>query len=455
MMERMVLLGASGDLTSRLLMPAVAQLAEARLLPHRFTILGAAKTDWSTDEFRQHIAGELEKHAAVAPETRDAVVRMLSFQPADVTRPEEVCRLIGDEDDRPATLVYLALPPGLFPPVVRALAASKLNAADAVALEKPFGTDLESAHHLNELLRIELPEPTIFRIDHFLSSELVRRVMVLRFLNRIFEPVWNATHVERVDISWLESLTLEGRASYYDRTGALKDMVQNHLMEIMALVLMEQPARLDPVSFRGARVETLRTVATPSARRMLSETVRARYSAGTIGSRQVPSYVEEPGVEPSRDTETYASLTLEVNSTRWAGVPFTLRSGKALATDSAEVAIHFRPLPRYLLEQWPGAEPNVLRLGLVDPYVRLATTLLDANRQAESRELQLYSTPSGRTPYANLIIEMLRSNPTLFIRGDEAEEAWRIVDPVMKAWSAGDVPMQEYAAGTPPPGPLS
>jgi glucose-6-phosphate 1-dehydrogenase len=455
MIERMVLLGASGDLTSRLLIPALAQLAEDDLLPPGFTILGSSNAEWSTDDFRQHIATGLEKHSTVTPATRDAVVKMLSFQAADVTRPEDVSQLLGG-DDRPDTLVYLALPPSLFPMVLPALAAARLRSSDAVAIEKPFGTDLASAQHLNEMLRTQLPEPTIFRVDHFLSDELVRRVIVLRFLNRVFEPTWNSVHVERVDISWLESLTLEGRASYYDGAGALKDMVQNHLMEVMSLVLMEQPARVDASSFRSTRVEALRTVATPTAERMRQDTVRARYSAGTIGTRQVPSYVDEPGVDPSRDTETYAALTLEVNSPRWAGVPFTLRSGKAMPSDSAEIAIHFRPLPRYMLDRWPGVEPNVLRLGLTEPYVRLSTTLnAPGQRTAVTQEMELTSTRSPHTAYANLILEMLNSDATLLIRGDEAEESWRIIDPVMKAWSAGDVPMQEYAAGEPPPGPLA
>ena len=453
MIERMVLFGASGDLTSRLLMPAVAQLAEAGLLPPGFTIVGSANTGWSTGDFRQHIAGELDKHAPVAPAARDAVVRMLSFAPADVTRPEEVSQLIGG--DHPGTLVYLALPPALLPSVLPALAAARLRTTDAVAIEKPFGTDLASAHHLNEILRIQLPEPVIFRIDHFLSSELVRRVVTLRFLNRIFEPIWNAVHIERVDISWLESLTLEGRASYYDTAGALKDMVQNHLMEAMALVLMEQPARIDADSFRGTRVEALRAVATPQAQTMRSHTIRARYTAGTIGTRQVPSYVDEPGVDPSRNTETYASLILQADSPRWDGVPFTLRSGKALAADSAEIAIHFRPLPRYLLSQWPGVEPNVLKVGLTEPYVRLSATLNGPERTAETRQLEAHSTAPRFTAYAHLILEMLNSDPMLFIRGDEAEEAWRIIDPVMNAWTAGQVPLQEYPAGQAPPGPLS
>jgi glucose-6-phosphate 1-dehydrogenase len=451
MIERMVLFGASGDLTSRLLLPAVAQLAEDDLLPAGFTLVGSDITDWSNDDFRQHIGEKLQEHAAATPATRDRVAGMLSFQSADVTSAEDVGRVIGD--DHPDTLVYLALPPSLLTKALPALAAAKLHAADAVAIEKPFGTDLASAHELNEILRIQLPQPTIFRIDHFLSDELVRRVIVLRFLNRVFEPVLNAAHVDRVDISWLESLTLEGRASYYDTAGALKDMVQNHLMEAMALVLMAQPARLDADSFRTVRVEALRTVATPAAERMRSDTIRARYTAGTIGSRQVPSYVDEPGVDPGRDTETYASLTVRPHSPRWDGVPFTLRSGKALQTDSAEIAIHFRPLPRYLTDRFAGVEPNVLTIGLMQPYVRLGATVNGPHQTAEHQQLEARSTPPRLTAYAHLIEEMLQSDPRLFIRGDEAEEAWRIIDPVIAAWTAGDVPMQDYTAGTAPPGP--
>jgi glucose-6-phosphate 1-dehydrogenase len=446
MVERMVIFGASGDLTSRLLMPAVAQLAEAQLLPPGLTIVGAANTDWTSEDFRQHIGAELEKHSPVSAATRDAVVRMLSYTPSDVTSADDVRRVIGN-GDHPATVTYLALPPFLLHAVLPALATAGLTTSDAVAIEKPFGTDLESARELNEILRLQLPRPTIFRIDHFLSNELVRRIVTLRFLNRVIEPLLNATHVERVDISWLESLTLEGRASYYDSAGAMKDMVQNHLMEAMALVLMEQPARIDASSFRDVRVEALRSVATPRPADLPRTSVRARYSAGSIGTRHVPSYVDEPGVDPSRNTETYASLTVDVDSPRWAGVPFTMRSGKALAGNAAEIAIHFKPMPAYLLDRWPGVEPNVLRLGLTDPYVRLATTLNGPEQTAETQQLEARSTPPRFEAYAHLIHQMLQNDPMLFIRGDEAEEAWRIVDPVMQAWSVGNVPMQEYPAG--------
>jgi glucose-6-phosphate 1-dehydrogenase len=450
MIERMVIFGASGDLTRRLLMPAVAQLVEAGLLPPGCTIVGCASSDQSTEDFREHIASGLKEHATVSAASRDAVVRMLSFQPADVRSAEDVRRVIGE--DHPDTLVYLALPPSLLHDALQALAMTGLRTSDALAIEKPFGTDLASARQLNEMLRIQLPGPMIFRVDHFLSNELVQRVIALRFLNRIFEPVWNGVHVERVDISWLESLTLEGRAGYYDGAGALKDMVQNHLMEIMALVLMEPPARLDADSFRSMRVEALRAVATPAPERMRDDSSRARYTAGTIGQRQVPSYVDEPGVDPSRNTETYASLTVAVNHPRWDGVPITLRSGKAQPAKSAEIALHFRPLPRYVLDRWPGVEANVLRLGLTEPYVALGATFNGPDRAVQNSVLEARSTPPQFAAYAHLVLQMLHGEPMLFIRGDEAEEAWRITDPVMKAWSAGDVPMLEYAAGSAPPG---
>jgi glucose-6-phosphate 1-dehydrogenase len=452
MIERLVVFGATGDLTGRLLMPALAELAESGRLTPQFTVSGASNLDWSKEEFREHTSSQLAEHAAhVQSATRDLLVGLVDYQPADVTRLEDVKRVLGT--DGPDTLVYLALPSGLIEGALSALAGAGLGRADAIAIEKPFGTDLASAQHLNEMLRTMLPLPTVFRVDHFLSSELVRRVVTLRFLNRLFEASWNADSIERVDISWLESLTLEGRADYYDQAGALKDMLQNHLMEVMSLVLMEQPARMDADSFRGARVEALRAVATPSPQQIRSNTIRARYTAGMIGDRKVPDYNDEPGVHPERNTETYASLTLEVDNPRWSGVPFTLRSGKALPEFSAEIAVHYRPLPRYLLDRYPGVEPNVLRIGLQEPYIGLTTTVNGPEQSAEVRELEMRSTPMKYTPYANLFVEMLRGDPTLLIQGDEAEEAWRIVDPVLAGWAAGEVPMQTYRAGDPPPDP--
>ncbi len=451
MIERIIIFGASGDLTRRLLMPGLAQLAEEKALPPGLKVVGSASHEWSTEDFREQMRAGLADHAsAVSAQARDRLLAMLSYEPADVTDREDVRRVVGERCRN--TLIYLALPTGLLESVLTTLASAGLGATDAVAIEKPFGSDLESARHLNELLRTRMPHPTIFRIDHFLSDDLVRQVIALRFGNRVFEPTWNATQVERVDISWMESLALEGRASYYDRAGALKDMVQNHLMEALALVLMAEPARFDANSIRDMRVEALRTVATPSVEWIRGNTVRARYTSGKIGSRQVPSYVDEPGVDPARNTETYASVTLEVESDRWEGVPFTLRSGKAMAADHAEIAVHFRPLRRRIMQHYPGIAPNVFRLGLMEPYITLTAMTIGDAREGRQHELELHTAEPKRTPYANLLLEMLRGDATLFIRGDEAEESWRIVDPVAKAWAAGEVPLKSYPAGGEPPG---
>jgi glucose-6-phosphate 1-dehydrogenase len=448
--ERIVIFGASGDLTRRLLMPGLAQLAAEKSLPPNLKVVGAASHDWSTEDFRGHIRQGLADHAsAVSAEARDRLLAMLSYMPADVTDAKVVRKVVGERCRN--TLIYLALPTALLESVLTALAAAGLGGTDAVAIEKPFGSDLESARHLNELLRTRMPHPTIFRIDHFLSDDLVRQVIALRFGNRVFEPTWNATQVERVDISWMESLALEGRASYYDRAGALKDMVQNHLMEALALVLMAEPARFDADSIRDMRVEALRTVATPSVEWIRGNTVRARYTSGSIGSRKVPSYVDEAGVDPARNTETYASVTLEVESDRWEGVPFTLRSGKAMAEDHAEIAVHFRPLRRRIMQHYPGIAPNVFRLGLMQPYITLTAMTIGDAREGRQHELELHTAEPKRTPYANLLLEMLRGDATLFIRGDEAEESWRIIDPVAKAWAVGEVPLQGYPAGGEPP----
>ncbi len=450
MIERIIIFGASGDLTRRLLMPGLAQLAEEKALPANLKVLGAASNDWSTEDFRGHIRQGLADHASqVSTEARDRLLAMLSYMPADVTDAKDVRKVVGEQCRN--TLIYLALPTALLEAVLTTLAGAGLGGTDAVAIEKPFGSDLESARHLNELLRTRMPHPTIFRIDHFLSDDLVRQVIALRFGNRVFEPTWNATQVERVDISWMESLALEGRASYYDRAGALKDMVQNHLMEALALVLMAEPARFDADSIRDMRVEALRTVATPSVEWIRGNTVRARYAAGSIGPRKVPSYVDEPGVDPSRNTETYASVTLEIESDRWEGVPFTLCSGKAMAADQAEIAVHFRPLRRRIMQAYPGVAPNVFRLGLMQPYITLTATTIGDAREGRQHELELHTAEPKRTPYANLLLEMLRGDATLFIRGDEAEESWRIIDPVAKAWAAGEVPLQSYPAGGEPP----
>ncbi len=451
MIKRIILFGASGDLTERLWMPAVAQVAEDGRLPEGFHILGSALEEWTGQEFRDRMTEALAQFCGgVAEEVRQQVVQMLDYKPADVTSPSDVKALIGESHE--PTLVYLALPTFLLDKAFLALGSANLNANDAVAIEKPFGTDLASAQHLNATLQAVLPQPKIFRIDHFLSDDLVRRILYLRFSNRIFEPLLSAQHVEHVDISWLESLALEGRAGYYDKAGALKDMIQNHLIEALSLLLLEQPARLDEPSFRGNRVEALRTISTPTEEAILKGTVRARYTAGNVKGRVIPSYVDEPGVDASRNTETYASVDLEVPSSRWYGTRFTLRSGKAFANDFAEIAIHFKPVRGYQSDMQIDTTPNILRIGLMDSYVRLDINIKGQDEHVIHDTLEMISPPPKRSAYANLIVEMLKNNTMLFIRNDEAEESWRIINPIAEAWANQKVPLLEYAAGGAVPG---
>ena len=393
MIDRIVLFGATGDLAARLLLPSLAVLMEDGKVPPDLAVLGLGRQDHTTESFRGKIAADLEEHAPqVDPQVRDSLVRAIQYRRTDVGAPEEVAAALQGID-RPA-LVYLALAPHLFAPTLLAIAQSGLPPESVIAVEKPFGDSLQSAVRLNGLLREHFPATTIFRVDHFLSDALVQQVVALRFANRFFEPLWNNQHIERVDIVWDETLTLEGRASYYDTAGALKDMIQNHLLEVLAIVAMDQPSRLDEPSYRDARVAVLRAIPTMSADQVIQRSVRGRYVAGRVGERLVPAYVDEPGISPARSTETFAQVTLEVANWRWTGVPFTMRSGKALGQDRGEVIITFRKPPD-AAHRPRRLESNVLRMGLMVPS----------------------GAPVGEPPFAGPDFEPARPGVALLRRG--------------------------------------
>jgi glucose-6-phosphate 1-dehydrogenase len=444
--NRFVIFGASGDLVARLLLPSLAALVAEGEFAGSLHVTGVGRDDLTRDEFRRRIHTALADHAAdVGPAARARVVEVLDYEQADVTDGRDVARVLGD--DRHPVVVYLALPPRLFEPTLSAIADAGLVSGSTIAIEKPFGDDLASARRLNDLLHTRLPEITVFRVDHFLSDELVQRVFALRFANRVLEPMWSREHIERVDIVWDETLALEGRAAYYDSAGALRDMIQSHLLATMCFVAMEQPSRADERSMRDARAAVLRAVPTLSPEEIASGSLRARYTAGRIGDRLVPAYVDEPGIDVHRATETHAELTVRVDNWRWAGVPFRLRSGKALARNCAEITIRFRRPPGHgpRVDVTP---PNALRIGLAEPYVRLTMNVNAADRTLAATDLEMTSAPPGRPAYANLLLEMAAGQATLAIRSDETEEQWRIVEPVLAAWAAGDVPMLEYPAGS-------
>lgn len=445
MFERFIIFGASGDLTARLLLPGLAHLLEEARVSEALSVVGVGREDWSSEQFRLRMRQALVEHAGeTAASVREKLVGLLEYRRADVTRPDEVAPIVRESET--PLLAYLALPPGLFEPALRALASAGLPGESAVAIEKPFGEDLQSAKALNRLLANELPSVEVFRVDHFLSSDLVTNIFTLRAANRIFEPLLNSRHVKRVEIIWDETLALEGRAGYYDKAGALRDMLQNHLLQVMCLLAMELPARIEERPVRDARAGVLCSIPTPTPDYARENSVRARYRAGSIGNRKVPAYRDEAGVDSTRDTETYAELTLGLPNWRWEGVPFILRSGKAMGRDRAELLVHFRHAPGRA--DRPPATPNILRIGLNEPCLYAEVNVLSPGRKLRRTRLALSSAEPQRPAYANVLLDMMENNPTLSVRGDEAEEAWRIMEPVLAAWANNEVPLQEYTAGS-------
>lgn len=443
-------LGGTGDLTGRLLLPGLAELEDAGQLDADLSVLAVSQPDWTDDQYQGWARERLAEHAPRVPEeSRERLVARLGYSRGDVTSAADLRLALDRAGGTP--LVYLALPNTVFLPTLQALAETGLPDGAVIAVEKPFGRDQADARRLNEVLHQLLPEDAIFRTDHFLAMQSVLNVLGLRFANRLFEPVWNAGHVERVEIVFDETLGLEGRAGYYDQAGALRDMLQNHLLQVLAVVAMEPPVDLSARSLATRKADVLRAVRPPSD--MARDTVRARYTAGRVGEEEFPDYTAEDGVDPERGTETYAEYTVTVENWRWAGVPFRLRSGKALGVDRHEIVLYFRPVPHLAFGGEKGgepAEPDVLRLRLEPDGIALELNLNGAGDpfSLERRTLDIELPPRQLSAYGLLLGEMLAGNSALSISDVEAEESWRIVEPILAAWSAGEVPLREYPAGS-------
>ena len=446
MRRSFLVLGGTGDLTGRLLLPGLAELFEAGVLDAEVDLLAVSREDWTDEQYRGWARARLAAHAPhVAEEARERVVARLGYQRGDVTVAGDLRRALERLDDVP--VIYLALPNTVFLPTLRALEETGVPEGAVFAVEKPFGRDLADARELNAILHRLAPEDAIFRTDHFLAKQTVLNILGLRFANRMFEPLWGTEHLERVDIVFDEVLGLEGRAGYYDTAGALKDMLQNHLLQMLALVAMESPAALDARSLAARKSEVLRAVRPPAD--MARDTVRARYTAGTVGGRPLPDYTAEEGVDPARGTETYAEYTVTIDNPRWAGVPFRLRSGKALGADRHEIVLRFRPVPHLAFAD-EDPDPDVLRLRLDPDGVTIEVNLNGAGDpfDLERRALDIDLPPRRLSAYGLLLQEMLAGNAALSISDVEAEESWRIVEPILGAWAAGAVPLLEYPAGS-------
>jgi len=450
-----IIFGASGDLTSRYLLPTLAQLHQTGKLPSETKIMGIAPETWDKTFFQKYVRERLARHASdVVDASREALILRLDYGKADVTKPDEIRKALASVNE-PA-IFYLALPPRVLLSAAQSIIAAGPLPGSRIVVEKPFGVDLDSTHRLNQLLHSAFPEQNIFRMDHFLGKQTVQNILGLRFANRIFEPLWNCQHIERIEITWDETLTVEGRVGFYDATGALRDMVQNHLLQLLCLVGMEAPPSLHERDLRGYKVAFLRSVRRLSPEEIRQWTIRARYRAGRIGSRDVPAYVNEPGVDPKRETETFAQVTLRVDNWRWAGVPFVLRSGKALDKDRREIAIHFKPVPHLAFGHESDPKINVLRLELNPDRMALGVNINGPGDpfDLEYIELDTDLAPQETSAYGRLLLDLLRGDLTLSIRDDEAEESWRIVEPILEAWREGRVPLREYPAGSAGPTPM-
>jgi glucose-6-phosphate 1-dehydrogenase len=480
---QIVIFGASGDLTHRKLAPALASLVAAGRPKAGFSVVGVARRDKKDDEFRAELRAALPAELLAA---FDLLAPRIFYLPGDIgdgrslaTLAERLDALPGGRDT--GRLFYLALKPDLFAVAVGRLGAAGLLdmregepvAWRRVVIEKPFGSDLASARSLNEDLHQCLREDQIYRIDHYLGKETVQNLLGFRFHNAIFEPLWNRHHVELVQITVAEEIGVGDRGAYYDGTGALRDMLQNHMLQILALVAMEPPASLAAEAVRSQKVELLRGLQGPDPADVNAQVVRARYAAGVVQSRAVPGYLEEPGVAPESQTETYIALRAEIDNWRWSGVPFLLRHGKRLPRTFTEVQVQFHTPPLQLFnrpEDMSDAEfrrrlrdgslcqirPNVLTLSIQPrEAIRLSFGVKQpgsAMRMAPATLAFDYREHFKSTPppaYERLLLDALIGDQTLFLRADEIEASWRYADAVLAAWRRPDAPpLREYAAGT-------
>lgn len=465
----LVIFGATGDLAHRKLLPAIYNLAHEGALPERFNLVGFAFEDYNDDSFRKLIGDAITEHSrrAPKPEVLDALLHRTKYLQGSFDSPDDFERLAAllDELDAKADepishLFYLATAPKFFAEVVARLGGASLDKTEGaevrVVIEKPVGRDLASARKLNSDVLAVLDEEQVYRIDHYLGKETVQNILAFRFANSMFEPIWNSNYIDHVQITAAEDLGIGTRASYYDTAGALRDLVQNHMLQLLALLCMEPPNALTANKVRDEKAKLLRAVRVPQFSEVSQLAVRGQYAAGTIGSDGVPGYLQEDGVAEHSKTETYAALRLEVSNWRWAGVPFYLRTGKRLARKVTEIAVTLKPVP-HLAFQIHGAPPPPNELVFtIQPNEGVSISLGAKIPGSKTRirpvnmQFQYGTSFTSQSPeaYERLILDVMRGDATLFTRVDEVEALWEIVDPVLAYWAADPSLPETYAAGS-------
>jgi glucose-6-phosphate 1-dehydrogenase len=466
----LVIFGATGDLAKRKLLPALYNLAHDGALPERFHLVGISRKEKAHEDYRAECEEAIRRFSRRRPDEKVLAALLANVKYVPGTFDDDavyagLSNIMDAFEERAGVPLnrafYLSTAPSYFPVIVEALGRSELarreGAVVRVIIEKPFGTTLEEARALNRRVLSIFEEPQVFRIDHYLGKETVQNMMAFRFANGMFEPLWNRNYIDSVQITAAEDLGIGSRADYYDQAGALRDLIQNHMLQLLCHVAMEPPVNFTAEEVRNEKVKVLQAIPQPTAEEIPEMSVNAQYGPGHAGGEDVPGYLDEEGVPEGSVTETYAALRLEVDNWRWAGVPFYLRTGKRLARKVTEIAVTLKPVPHLAFSQDGslGVQPNQLvltlqpnegvslRLGAKIPGTRMI--IRPVNMEFLYGTAFLSQSPEA---YERLITDAMRGDATLFTRNDEVEAQWRICDPIVSAWERARAPLPTYEAGS-------
>ncbi|HEY1456577.1 MAG TPA: glucose-6-phosphate dehydrogenase [Candidatus Dormibacteraeota bacterium] len=466
----MVIFGATGDLSGRKLLPALYNLAKQRLLPAGFAVVGGAIDDMTDDAFRKHAAEKIAEFSRTQPIDKgvlDAFLTSLFYKRVDFSKLDDFKALQKKLEELDASrhvagnrIFYCATPPPTYETIAEQVKAAALNTGNGyhrIVVEKPFGSDLKSARELTATLQRVFQEDSVFRIDHYLGKETVQNIMAFRFANSIFEPVWNSNLIDHVQITAAEEIGIENRGAYYDRAGTLRDIVQNHALQLLSLVAMEPPLAFEANAVRDEKVKVLRSIKPIAEADVAHATVRGQYTRGWVLGEHVPGYREEKNVAPGSLTETFAALRLYVDNWRWANVPFYIRAGKRMPKRVTEIRVQFKrpPHPMFAKQATQELDPNAITLRIQPEEgisLKFGSKVPSAGLRIRSVTMDFQYVTSflveAPEAYERLLLDCLIGDPTLFTRADEVEAAWKLIDPVEAAWRDDRPQLGSYPAGT-------